>query len=673
MRLTLTRLPCGSVSARGAWPPSMELQTWCAGLLTQKSMSSPSRSSARASSSSVGPKVMKTCFFSALDVDGDRHVGPQNMRWLDLEKRRLHRKTEAKKKSEKETVRRLGRQKKAKILVQEFRSFLLQRYGDYLRAWRVGLNPSGSMNLRKTQFLKSCAKLGWQAASHLIWESLDKDDSGSISLDEIDLKTVELLASFHYFIMEKFGSAAAAFRGIDEANTRQVRLPDFVRALQRHGFTRSPRQLFNGIDRDGSKVVTEDEFLFLDEWRPQPYLLATPNAQAMNELKALLLDRHGNYLKAWRHLMDQDSTNRCNWGEFQAACVTLRFSGDTAGAWRALDADLSGYITLQEIDADSCHSLSSFRLWADNEFGGVKYAFSVFDNDNSNQVTKHEFCRSCRIFGYVGDAHRLFHALDVDREGTLSLDEVAFLDDWDMELEEPRVSESEQPQPPDQKKRASTLGRRMSQHLLQTPVQPQFPTARLLHQSQTPQQPQTLRGQEHQGPRNSLVASTEFPLEDSCSSPLRSGPSVDMDHSIPPSMRLLERPPRRPVRRRKPGGSWLGGRPLPPLASLEDSTDIGVQAEHLTEFASAFAAASCPEPGLGAVLGIASERAGQPQDAVVRVPSVRSPARGSRVAMERALATYGMAEVSLSARGRSALLASSKRMATEAPLFLTAW
>ena len=36
-----------------------------------------------------------------------------------------------------------------------------------------------------------------------------------------------------------------------------------------------------------------------------------------------------------------------NWSEFQSACQKLRYHGDIAGAWRAFDTDLSGYLTLK--------------------------------------------------------------------------------------------------------------------------------------------------------------------------------------------------------------------------------------------------------------------------------------------------------------------------------------
>lgn len=131
-----------------------------------------------------------------------------------------------------------------------------------------------------------------------------------------------------------------------------------------------------------------------------------------------------------RQLLDRDGSNRCNWHEFLFACKACGFHGDIPGAWRALDADLIGYITLKELDEDSYNTLMEFRTWALDEFGSAKGAFTVFDRDGSNTLTFQEFRAACKIYGYEGHAKGLFSALDVTAEGTLSLKEVAFLDDW---------------------------------------------------------------------------------------------------------------------------------------------------------------------------------------------------------------------------------------------------
>lgn len=63
----------------------------------------------------------------------------------------------------------------------------------------------------------------------------------------------------------------------------------------------------------------------------------------------------------------------------------------------------------------------------------MRSALSVFNTNKSHQVSSTEFKRSCRIYGYEGNAGTLFRALDVERDGFLSTEEVAFLDDWEVD------------------------------------------------------------------------------------------------------------------------------------------------------------------------------------------------------------------------------------------------
>ena len=45
----------------------------------------------------------------------------------------------------------------------------------------------------------------------------------------------------------------------------------------------------------------------------------------------------------------------------------LGFRGNIAGAWRAFDEDLSGYISLKELDEEASKVLLGFRRWAIQE------------------------------------------------------------------------------------------------------------------------------------------------------------------------------------------------------------------------------------------------------------------------------------------------------------------
>lgn len=371
--------------------------------------------------------------FNALDVEEQNYLVTPQLKWLDIEKRRQRRKEQAKKRAAQEAqVKRGENWKASEAALSNFKQFLKRKHGHYVRAWRNALSPDGSMILHKSDLFKACANIGWQGDVRLLYKACDKDDSGYISIEELDPRSAELLARFKCFIVQEFGNASAAFRALDKHNTRKIRQQEFMSVMRSHGWHWPMKLLFHGLDAGGTKTLVEEDLYFLDRWKPPPFLVAAPSPEAAEKVKAHLIKDYKNHLKAWRHVLDADSSNRCNYDEFESACKKINFKGDVPGAWRALDDDMSGFITLRELDPESSDELQNFRKWCDQEFGGVRSAFGVFDNSGDNSVSYKEFRRSCRIYGYEGNISGLFKALDVGDAQELTLKEVEFLDDWEF-------------------------------------------------------------------------------------------------------------------------------------------------------------------------------------------------------------------------------------------------
>jgi len=370
--------------------------------------------------------------FSSLDSSNSGLLDETCLRWLEIEKKRAWRKAQAKFACSLEAKKREKAWQVAEESLINFKRFLKGRFGHYVRAWRRGLSPDGSMVLLKPDLFKACTNLGWEGDMRLLYKAFDRDDSGTICIEELDAKSAELIARFKAFIDTKFGSSKAAFQGLDRHNAKSINLTQLTNALNYYGFECNVKLLFHGLDCHGNKVIVQEDLEFLDKFKPGPFLLAAPNEQAAEEMKSLLLRSFKSYLKAWRHALDADSSNRCNFDEFTQSCKKIGFHGDVPGAWRALDRNWTGFITLREVDPVSSELLKDFKRWCDDEFGGVRSAFSVFDLSGDSDVSFREFRRSCRIYGFEGQITPLFHALDVEGNGALALDEILFLDEWEF-------------------------------------------------------------------------------------------------------------------------------------------------------------------------------------------------------------------------------------------------
>jgi len=369
--------------------------------------------------------------FGALDIDNLGHICVTHLRWLEIEKKRQRLKDQAKQRSDMSQLRRSDEKILGAALKDDFKAYLKNKFGSYIRAWRRCLDQDGSMSVQKHELFKACQDMGWQGDVRLLWKALDKDGSGVTSIEELDPRSGELLACFSVFAEQRFGNSAEIFHALDRSNSKKIKQADFIGACTAYGFTSGLKALFHGLDWQGKKFLVAEDLRILDRWRPPAHLTARPNEKAAEDLRAAIMATYNGYLKAWR-LIDTDNSNKCSWDEFEGFCKKISFQGDVPGAWRALDDDLSGFISLQEIDKLASDTLMQFKIWTETEFGGVRSAFLIFDGDKSNKVSYREFLRACRAYGFTGNCRAIFTCFDIDGCGVLTLDEVVFLDEWDL-------------------------------------------------------------------------------------------------------------------------------------------------------------------------------------------------------------------------------------------------
>eukprot|EP00931_Biecheleriopsis_adriatica_P115718 TRINITY_DN91483_c0_g1_i1.p1 TRINITY_DN91483_c0_g1~~TRINITY_DN91483_c0_g1_i1.p1 ORF type:complete len:741 (-),score=152.27 TRINITY_DN91483_c0_g1_i1:108-2330(-) len=377
-------------------------------------------------------------------LSGDRNfIVAADVKWFDLETKRVMRREIARRKASDEAPR---QKQDTSHLLRDFNRRLKQKHGCLIRGWRKDVFPADNMVLQKGQFLKACAEMGWKQNAKGLWNELDRDGSGSVTLDEIDYKLAVQLARFRNFLVDRYGNSRRAFAALDRSGTLKVSEAEFYEVMTDLGFEGATPSLFAAIDMGNTGRVYGEDLMFLDKWKPREFLTAKPNSRAAEHALAKLHRRYGTFLRAWRYCIDTDGSNRANWDEFKNACKTVEFTGDLPGAWKALDKESRGYIMLKDIDPVTSHHLINFRKFAVDQFGGVRSCFDAFDVDESAEVTFNEFKRACRIYGFQGAIKPIFKALNASADGNLTVDEIVFLDHWKecKEKEEAKIINEEE-------------------------------------------------------------------------------------------------------------------------------------------------------------------------------------------------------------------------------------
>lgn len=378
--------------------------------------------------------------------------------------------------------------------VAHFREYLMQKYKSAAYAWHA-LDDDGNMNIGEIEFRRACQRVGYRGSISTIWKALDSDGSGSITLLEINPKAAAALAAFKCWGEEKWGSSAQVFHAIDAFEKQQKQLQKMQRASQRgsigpkeeannrsslvptqgtnattssstdmeavpndgngqltfqeikeackhNGFSRmdSLKILYQMMDADKTGYVTIDEMAFLDKWKPPLFLMVDPDPKVTNEFKRQICENFdGSRLRAWCCALDVDRSMKVTWDEYEkacgkfAACVTDK---QAAAAWRDMDDDLSGWISLAEWDPDSYTAVLLFKRWAKENYGSVQQAFRAIDVNGTGSLTLRELMQhqqECEA-----NLPLLFKGLDFDDSGTWDFKELKFVDQWQMNAQDLR-------------------------------------------------------------------------------------------------------------------------------------------------------------------------------------------------------------------------------------------
>jgi len=200
--------------------------------------------------------------------------------------------------------------------VQDFLKLLRRKFGTLVRAWRVALDKDSGSELEFCEFVAAVRQMGAGQNARSLWFNLDVDQSGTLSLYDLDPIAAHALDKFRYLCTSQYGSIQNAFANVLDLNkSGMIDIDEFIECTGEMGYDAAAAQELFGFlrPRPGARVLKSIDLDFLQKWE---------NAKQEKKEKA------GTLHVGW---VNRDP---CAAWEYRQMAEKLAASGDTIAAPR---------------------------------------------------------------------------------------------------------------------------------------------------------------------------------------------------------------------------------------------------------------------------------------------------------------------------------------------------
>eukprot|EP00927_Polykrikos_kofoidii_P085819 TRINITY_DN9423_c1_g2_i1.p1 TRINITY_DN9423_c1_g2~~TRINITY_DN9423_c1_g2_i1.p1 ORF type:complete len:283 (+),score=56.88 TRINITY_DN9423_c1_g2_i1:38-850(+) len=150
---------------------------------------------------------------------------------------------------------------------EAFKEALKRKYGSIVGAWRV-LDPLEHGRISFGDLCRASRQLGYICDAQCIWQALDVNKDGFVTIEEIDYSLAELLFGFALTIIEVCGSADSAWRKyFGGSRVGRCNRERFVQVSEALGYDGDGHRVFEALNADKSMGgVLYKDFRLLDKW-----------------------------------------------------------------------------------------------------------------------------------------------------------------------------------------------------------------------------------------------------------------------------------------------------------------------------------------------------------------------------------------------------------------------
>eukprot|EP00931_Biecheleriopsis_adriatica_P102796 TRINITY_DN77725_c0_g1_i1.p1 TRINITY_DN77725_c0_g1~~TRINITY_DN77725_c0_g1_i1.p1 ORF type:complete len:1764 (-),score=486.63 TRINITY_DN77725_c0_g1_i1:84-5375(-) len=288
------------------------------------------------------------------------------------------------------------------------RKYLRKNFGSIVAGWRA-LDSDNNGRLTFYEFCNACRRMGYHGNLKQIWNDLDKNLDGVISLVELDPEAGKTVGQFKLALMNEYGDMATAWKkGLDTNGSGRIDEPEIEAAVKKLGLKLNPQRLYCMLRSAPGKNA---KGLTLKELDPDAF-----QRLEIGDHKGLMSRKDDEFL--------QDLGDDVEMPKDVQEHPLLGMKG-AARKWRA-QLKAEDFAQLQKALGDiaefslGLHTPDGFRRALIGRCGSLLSAWrKALDLDGNGRLMPGEFCLALRRLGFHGDITGIFRGLDEDKKGYL--------------------------------------------------------------------------------------------------------------------------------------------------------------------------------------------------------------------------------------------------------------